>query len=373
MYTDYRASRGNLHVITLKKKFNIRQGTITQEIKPPEILQKPDEQNHRLIEECELYPKKEFTDVILRAHVYPPGYQSVSVLDAGIEISKRQCGIRVFGQRNIKIEGGRVSFSSPEPFQKVPLTWEEAYGGHDLHNEDTGDVWDLKNFSESFNKDLHFLNFNRYRRNPLGKGYLMKLKPEHHGTPLPRVEMAHDLLTPERLQSPHYLDWHFQPIPACFDWRHYNWFPRTAFLAEKLLGKMNELVPQKPLPEYVYGYSRQDLFGRLPAHELIMHPRMFNAAHPALQIPNKKRDLEVTLWHMDPEISQFKFRIPYKQPQIYLNVPGEKKTYKDKGILSNVIIDMNDKTLTTCWHCRIRTFYPISDENKEKISHRVDW
>jgi hypothetical protein len=358
----------------MKKKFKLYPGSIQQELDPPDVVTEPQVEDFTLIEENDTLPKREFIDIILRGSVYAPAGLETRTLDAGIVVENQQHGIRVFGQRKIEIYGGQPHFSSPEPFDMVPLTWQEAYGGNDELNKHTGDIWDLKNLGESMGKDLSHLNLCRYRRNPLGKGYIMDLKPEHDGMLLPRVEMAHDLLTPDRIQNPAPMDWHFQPLPACFDWSHYYWFPRIAFMAEKLFGKVEKTLPHQPaLPEYHYGYSRNDLFEPLPAHELIKHPRMFNGAHPALQIPNKRKNLSITLWHMDREFSQFSFVLPYKQPRVFLHVPGETKTYKDKSFLSNVIIDTDKKELITTWHSLIHSKYPIATENHHKISLRIDW
>jgi len=373
-FTQHHHCRGNLHVVTLKKAFRLQTGTIKEELSPPELVKEPVIEDFVLREENDCYPKRDFVDVVLRGSVYAPRNKVTHVLDAGFSIQHKAHGIRVFGQRKLQIQAGQVSFTAPEPFEEVPLIWEEAYGGHDIHNEETGDIWDLKALGESISKDLSHLNLSRYRRNPIGKGFIMKLKPEHDGFLLPRVEMAHDLLTPKKLESPKPIDWHFQPMPACFDWSHYHWFPRIAFMAEKLFGKVDEALPQKPaLPEYAYGYTRDDLFKKAPAHELIRHPRMFNGAHPALQIPNKKQDLNISLWHMDPDQPEFSFKIPYDPPRISMNVPAESKTYKDKAFLSNVVIDMNKKEIITTWHSLIQSKYPITDENKDKISVQVDW
>ena len=372
-YSTHHHCRANLHVFALKKSYALHEGTLNTVLDPPEWVKEPIVENFRLIEESDFFPKKSFLDIAIRANIFTPDQRPLTSLDAGIIVQNTMLGLRVTGQRSLQIHGNQVSFSEPEPFTEIPLVWEEAYGGHDDLCDAEGDLSDLAALGEQTGNDLSHMNLSRYRRNPFGKGFILHLKSGHDGKLLPRVELAHDLITPQNLETGAPINWHFKPSPACFDWIHYHWFPRSSFMVEKLFGKVNDILPHRPLPEYHFGYSREDLFQRMAAQDLIRHPRMFNAAHPALQVPNQKKNLEVVLWHMTQGKPEFRFILPYQAPKISLEVPGETKTYRDLAFLSQVIIDMEKMELTGTWHCLIRNRYPITEENQKKIRFQVDW
>lgn len=371
-FSKHLSTVGYVNSASIKRTYALSPGKTTQR-EPSPILEDPVIENGQLQQEVDVFRKAAFTDIVVKGQICTPGNQPKTSQEAGIRIGSTFVQLSVTGQRYLKLINGVPQFSSPEPFTNVPLVWEEAYGGTDTPNENVGDLWDLKKLGQSMGKDLSQLNLNRYRRNPFGKGYILQLKHDHQDSPLPRVEFSNQLLTAQNIAVGNPIRWHSMPSPACFLWQSYSQFPRMAFLGGKLNGNMNKQVPEMPMAELDFGYSREDLFGVVSPDKLHEHPRFFNGAHPALQVPLLKKTTPITLYHFDPEITEFSFHIPGKAPILKLEPPGHGKTYKQEATLSQVVIDMTKKELSTTWHAFIRTKLPVLPDYTEHIKWDVSW
>src|SRR5690606_29161789 len=84
------------------------------------------------IQETDLWESKPWTDVVVRGHVRSADQRMVMGLDAGVRIGERCKWVRVHGDRQVRVRAGRLSFSEPEPFSAIELSWRRAYGGIDL-------------------------------------------------------------------------------------------------------------------------------------------------------------------------------------------------------------------------------------------------
>ena len=366
-------SQGHVNVASVKRAYSLTSGQVQQMVDPPQLVGDPKMVDGQLQDDTDLFRKVHFTDVIVKGHIHTPANQPQTTLEAGVRVGSVFRQMTVTGQRFLDTSSATPRFTPPEPFTKIPLIWEEAYGGTDSPNEDIGDLWDLKKTGESMGKDLSFLNLCRYRRNPFGKGYVLQIKPEHEGMPLPRIEFSDDRLTLERLVVGQPLSWHAMPSPACFLWQPYGSFPRMCFLGGKISGAMNDQVPHMDMPEFTFGYTRADLFEQMEADKLVEHPRFFNGAHPALQVPSLTKTTPITLFHFDPDQPEFTFHLPCKPPTLKLVPPGQNQTYRATGQLSTVVIDMDQKQCTTTWHCFVRTRLPVLPDFTDNIEWDVSW
>ena len=364
--------RGALHVVTIKRAYSLAADKLVPSPEPPAIVQDALVEEGVLLAEQDTFPRPHFTDVVVQGAIHAPAGRPATSLIAGVQIGKLSRAVLVQGQRHLEVSGSGVRFSQPEPFTQVPFTWQEAYGGMDSINGGAGDIWDIPNLSRAFGQDMSDMNLNRYRRNPLGKGYVLKVTPDHHGFPLPRLEWGHDALTPERLETGDPVNWFFQPSPACFGWVHYAWYPRIAFMGGKLFDKAGAGVPDRPLPEYTFGLDREDLFAQLKPEDLAKHPRVLNGAHPAMQVPSLEGKQPLVLKHFDAVRPQWEIPYEAKPPRVHMETPGERKTYRATARLSQLIIDTEAKHLQETWHAAIRTQAPIlGPEAEEKVRYDI--
>ena len=372
-FSAHLKTHGYLHLATIKRAYSLAPNQVTALSEPPPLVEAPVWEDQQLVADSDLHRKPHFTDIIVKGAIHSPNGQPVTALEAGIRVDSVFRQLTVTGQRHLELGRGEPTFSAPEPFTKIPMVWEEAYGGTDHHNQAMGDVWDLPKVGASMGKDLSFLNLCRYRRNPFGKGYVLALKPEHDGMLLPRIEFSHDRITPARLAVREPIRWHAMPSPACFHWQGYDSFPRMAFMGGKLIDGMDKQVPQMTMPEFEFGYTREDMFAKTEPDKLVQHPRFFNGAHPALQCPAPKRKTPVSLYHFDLEQPQFNFYLPHETPVLRLAPPGHKQTFKADGTLSHAVIDMNEKRLTMTWHAFVRTKLPVLPDYTDRIEWEIRW
>lgn len=114
------------------------------------------------------------TDVLLKGSAYAPRGKPVESCPVSVRVGPVQQVLQVFGDR--KWERGVIwpAISSPEPFTRMPLTWERAFGG--THVTRQGLV-----MSEP--------------RNPVGQGFRGKRNvSEMLGRTLPNVEDPRNLI-----------------------------------------------------------------------------------------------------------------------------------------------------------------------------------
>jgi hypothetical protein len=179
--------------------------------------------------EPQFAPSKPSTDVVLIGHAYPVRTGDRQV-DVGLRAGKVAKSVRVFGDRRwIKAFGGEA-LTKPEPIEKVPLTYERAFGGWDRRHTDAG-----KHRCE--------------RRNPMGKGY--RHGPSEDGWPAPNLE---DPAHPMRSSAD-------TPPPAGFGFLAPDWLPRS---------------------RYAGTYDARWRKERMPLLPEDFHPRFYQAAHPNL-------------------------------------------------------------------------------------------
>jgi len=116
------------------------------------------------------------SDLILNGHAYAPNGQKVEVIDTHLSIANISKTLRVFGDR-LWINGG---ISAPVPFDKMPLIYENAYGGVHHFQPD---------------KPIAPDSAIAFATNPLGKGFIGKRKNnEMIGEALPNLEDPRHLM-----------------------------------------------------------------------------------------------------------------------------------------------------------------------------------
>ena len=158
----------------------------------------PGESSYRY--EPEVAFMKPATDVVLVGHAHAPK-GGAPVVDVGFKVGPLQKILRVSGDRYWAKTGGQVFATKPQPFERVPLTYERAFGGWDRSNKDPA-TWTFE------------------ARNPAGRGFGDPLRYVEEGkVPLPNIEDPNDLIR-------RYGD---RPTPAGFGFVSPNWAPRLKY------------------------------------------------------------------------------------------------------------------------------------------------
>jgi hypothetical protein len=120
--------------------------------------------------EVDFAPRKLRCDVLLNGTAYAPGGRSTPRMEVGVRVNGMTKRFTVVGDRRWQAGVRGVSVSAPEPFQRMPLSYDIAFGGVDNRHTDAS-------------KHAAFM------RNPIGRGFHKDLRPEWvDGTPLPNTE-----------------------------------------------------------------------------------------------------------------------------------------------------------------------------------------
>ena len=308
------------------------------------------------------------TDVVVRASARPPRTSREWLVSVGV--GPHVHAARVFGRRFCEATAsGLPRFSTPEPFDEMPLRLENAYGGRDIAFEAAVMQEVVKKVTPEAMRQARpsleaIFGANHplmYPRNRFGKGYV--LGPSLDGRELPTIERPDDLLTPERLVLTHPLNWTVQPLPAAFDYMDPFTFPRSAMLGfpppsakplnEDLLEVRAGLIPADFCRGSLLAHRPQDMAACL-------HLWGSRCAPPGLCLPFLNGDESLLLSGMDPGVPELKIPLPRQRPEVTL--PGWLGSGPTlHGQLHLVFVDVDARLLSLIWSARTplrRTIMP---------------
>ena len=325
---------------------------------------------------------KQGTDLVVQGAAHAPGGEArqmevgVGVAASGSrpEAARRAWrSLRVVGPRRLVVRGGAVvAFGAPEPFDRVPVTYDRAYGGRDrwAHEEKHPDeemAWLSKYSVHSFDELTHY----NYPRNPCGSGYLVHASERALAElELPNVEDPARPLTPDMIVRGDARSWPTAPLPASFDWVEQSWFPRAAFVG----GCPPHDCDPRTLPEVESGLVPRELVldgqaatARLDAFSL----RFFHGASRGLVLPTLRGDEVVVVAGMHRALAEVAIELPGEIPRVVLEVRGTAKELVPA--LRTVVVRMDDERIDVVWAARMPTDRALLPDESKRIRHAVEW
>lgn len=186
-------------LVVVKATFEIRPdgSTAVSGVQPP-VVRAPeyhgDPGKSSLKYDTDMAPVKTTTDILLVGHAYAPDQKPATQVDAGFRVGPVRKLLRITGDR----QWGPLGASSPQPFIKMPLVYERAFGGIDLRSDNPEHDWEW--------------------RNPIGRGFAVS-RSNAKDLYLPNIEY------PDQLMS----SWSDRPAPAGFGPLCSHWQPRASF------------------------------------------------------------------------------------------------------------------------------------------------
>ena len=220
VYLDKKAAERLVVVLkgtwTVSPRGDLRVAEKQDAIRPGEEFRgEPGESS--ILNEAELGPAKPSTDVFLLGSAIAPGKGTRS-MDVSFRVGPVGRTARVFGERRWNTVLGVEGIEGPEPFESVPLTYENAFGGKDASAEDP------KYHGEE-------------ARNPVGRGFRSeKSRAVFERALLPSVEDPRKLISmPGQGMEPA----GFGPVG-----RH--WMPRRRYAGTYDAKWMDERAPLLP-------------------------------------------------------------------------------------------------------------------------------
>lgn len=264
--------------------------------------------------ESDMVLTKTTTDVLVVGHAFAPGGQPVTTLDVGFRVGSMQKVLRVLGPR----EWGALGPTKPEPFVSMPLVYERAWGGVDIHAPDPSTAWDW--------------------RNPVGCGFAVRAS-NLHGLPLPNIEW------PDRLIR----SWDDRPDPAGFGPICSHWQPRASYA-----GTYDDhwMATRQPLlPEDFDARFFQCAPGDQQAREFLVGGE------------------QVMLLNLAPA-SQMQFRLPALQFDMQTRFSDGERREHEPPRLHTVLLEPDFPRVSMVWHSALECHAKVYQLQDTRVTLR---
>ena len=265
--------------------------------------------------EADIFPSKKGTDVVLLGHAYATGRAAKSV-DVSLRVGALGKNVRVFGHRSWGKSIGSWKWTEPEPFERLPLLYERAFGGSDASDPDP-----TKHGYE--------------KRNPIGTGFCVSGNRERlEGLALPNLEDPKNPIT----------TWQDKPAPAGFGFVGRNWVPRVNYSGTYDESWQKERCPLLPddFDDRYYNGASPDLIG-LPCLK----------GGEAVRITNASKDGDVS------------FTLPKRTVNATVWIKGKGTIHT--LFLDTVIIEPDENRTLLVWRATVPCFRQFLFVNKVKI------
>lgn len=327
--TPFAAERGwvrdrdgaEIWLVAVKATFDVRpDGTTEVSKEQPPVLRLPEhfgEPGKSSIKyDADLVLTKKTTDVIVVGHAYAPEGRAVTQLDVGFKIGALQKALRVFGDR--RWQG--VGMPTPEPFTRMPLVYERAFGGVDKRSPTPEKDWEW--------------------RNPVGTGFAAS-SSSATDTMLPNIENPKQLIA----------SWKDRPAPAGFGVVASHWQPRVGFAGT---------------------YDDRWMKTRQPLLAEDLDDRYFQSAPADQQTPEFLRGGEaVTLLRLTPT-GELRFTLP----KLYLGFEtrfydGSRQVHPNRK-LHTVILEPDFPRVSLVWHSALPCHFKVQKLERTAITLKSD-
>lgn len=315
-----------------------------------------------LLDDTDVIGVKHATDVVVTGTAHAPG--PVTELPIAVAAGRSARVLRVVGERRVEVrEDGSARFTPPTPFERVPLVYDLAYGGHDVYAQ--RELGPRRRPGARPRRGLF-----GYPRNPVGRGYFLDVDRERaHGALLPMIEDPADPLTPERLFVPAPLAWIDAPVAAGLGWVAHGWYPRQArFMGPTLMHR----PPARPIREAQLG-DGDDLVDLAPLDAGKVLPRCIQGAPPGLACERLRGDEAVILRNLHPAHPDLRFSLPGEAPRFSLRVPGVAKVFTPAPVLQTVRIAPDRGTVSLTWCGVVRLLAAVDSDFLGRCEVAARW
>lgn len=247
--------------------------------------------------EADLIPSKRATDVLVNGWAHAPAGKPTHAVDVSLRVESLEKRLRVFGDRHWGLGfPGRLKPSSPTRFERMPITYERAFGG-----------WDQT--------DPNPARQRLDSRNPIGSGFATKEK-HLEGRALPNVEHPGQLIS----------SWNDRPAPAGLGAVASHWSPRL---------------------EWAGTYGDEWMKSKFPLLPDDFDDRFHQCALPDQQVGGYLRGGEEVMLENLSESGRLRFCLP----KIYLAFSTRfgKDKVEHRAALQTVVIEPDASRLVMVW------------------------
>jgi hypothetical protein len=320
----------------------------------------------KLEDDTDLLAPKEATDIIFRGTAHSP--KKTKELYVAVALGNVARRLRVIGERRVEVApDGAVKFSPAEPFERLAITPEAAYGGYDEFAQDRLDPPRMENIYLLGHKPVGIF---AYPRNSAGTAYFIDVERQRaSGVRLPQVEDPSDSLVPERFFVPVPLAWMDAPVPALTGWLPHATYPRfVRYFGDRL----PHLPPTRKIREMDLGCGA-DLADLAKLGQGEIHPRALQGASPGFAVERLRGDELGILQNLTPEAEELRFSLPGEAPRFSLSIPDVRKAFSPRPVLQTVRIDADQKRLSLTWCATLPLLSRAMQSFLDQCDLTVDW
>jgi hypothetical protein len=296
---------------SLDKAGNLQSAEAQAEVcRAPEYMGEPGRSSLRYAPD--LVRTKLRTDVLLHGCAYAPGRRPISHVEVFLKVGPVSKRLRVWGDRIWKPSLLGPKPGAPEPFTRLPITYERAYGGTVLGNAPGQILQEV--------------------RNPVGIG----LVPAP-GAPLPNVEYPEHPVGTKEWKYPA----GFGPIPP-------DWSPRR-----ELAGTFDAAWEQR----------------RMPLLPLDFQDTHFQCAPEDQQAPDFLRGGEEVLLEGLTQEGVWRFRLPRITLGFRTRINGG--TVDHRAELHTVILEPDSRRVTLVWQTALPCHHTLYSLEQTTVYEKV--
>lgn len=254
--------------------------------------------------ESDYAPVKPRCDILLNGSAYAPGGRPVRSLEVGLQVNAMTKVFNVVGNRFWYTGGGGIGVTSPQPFDIMPVSYDNAFGGVDNFHPDEAKQ-------------------DAYLPNPAGRGFHAHLSNDLvHNTPLPNTEERK-----QTVSKPH-----GKYHPMAFGSIGRGWYPRS-----KLTGTYDQ-------------HWIDEVFPFLPAD---FNDLYFQAAPEDQQTNYIKGGEPVQLFNLTPQ-GRTSFYLPkIDVPVVFFRKKGGRE--EKQAVIDTLMLEPDKGIFTMTW----RTSLPL--------------
>jgi hypothetical protein len=252
--------------------------------------------------ECDFALEKPRCDVLLNGAAYAPGERPTQRLMVGLQVGNWRKIFAVYGDRVWRNAGIGFVPSAPAPFVRMPISYDNAFGGTDDQLRDP-------------------VSYRQYPANPVGRGWHYHRYVERvTGSPLPNTEEPGD---PVRDPQGNYRPMAFGPTGR-------GWPPRN-----KLAGTYD-----KAWLDNVFPFLPPDF-----------DPRYFQSAPEDQQIPTPEGGEQIVLINLTPD-GRREFAFPkVDMPIIFFR--RRSGPVEAKGTIDTILIEPDAERYSVVWRASL--------------------
>jgi hypothetical protein len=250
------------------------------------------------LQEIDFAARKGQCDVLLTGSAHAPGGIPVTRMQVGLSVGPMRKTIDVVGPRVWQAGLTGIRPSEPQPFQKLPISYDVAFGGTDQASDDPQE-------------------HDAYLRNPVGCGFRKQLKSEWlNGLPLPLTEAPGE---PVSWPNEAYRPMAFGPVGR-------GWQQRLCFAGT---------------------YDQNWLDNDFPFLPKDFDERYYQAAPLDQQLPLPRQPLDVALVNLTPDGLR-QFTLPnFEAPVHVFTKQGERED--SLAQLDTIVFEPDEERFTLTW------------------------